>query len=113
MISRRLALGGGAVALAGAGAALAKTNGVQVVTAVDVHPRDYPTVAAVRRMGDEIARETGGRIAFRQYPSGQLGTETDTVNLARFRAIHAIKQNQHGRRSPPHRLRGADAMPTR
>ena len=87
MISRRLLLGSGALAMAGAGAALAKTNGAQVVTAVDVHPRDYPTVEAVRWMGEEIARETGGRIAFRQYPSGQLGTETDTVNLARFRVL--------------------------
>ena len=87
MISRRLLLGSGALAMAGAGAALAKSDGVEVVTAVDVHPRDYPTVEAVRWMGEEITRETGGRIAFRQYPSGQLGTETDTVNLARFRVL--------------------------
>jgi tripartite ATP-independent transporter DctP family solute receptor len=87
MISRRLLLGAGALSVAGAGVALAKSNGVEVVTAVDVHPRDYPTVEAVRWMGEEIARETNGRIAFRQYPSGQLGTETDTVNLARFRVL--------------------------
>ena len=87
MISRRLLLGSGAVAVAGAGAALAQSDGAQTLTAVDVHPSDYPTVEAVRWMGEEIARETGGRIAFRQYPSGQLGTETDTVNLARFGVI--------------------------
>lgn len=87
MISRRLLLGSGAVAMAGAGAALAKSDGAQVVTAVDVHPSDYPTVEAVRWMGAEIARETAGRIGFRLYPSGQLGTETDTVNLARFGVI--------------------------
>jgi tripartite ATP-independent transporter DctP family solute receptor len=49
-----------------------------------VHPTDYPTVEAVRWMGAEIERETQGRVSFRLYPSGQLGTETDTVNLARF-----------------------------
>jgi tripartite ATP-independent transporter DctP family solute receptor len=87
MISRRLLLGSGALAMAGAGAALANSDGAQIITAVDVHPRDYPTVEAVRWMGEEIARETNGRIAFRQYPSGQLGTETDTVNLARFRVL--------------------------
>lgn len=80
-IARRALLAG--VAVAGGGAALAQASGA-IVTAVDVHPRDYPTVEAVRWMGEEIARETGGRIGFRQYPSGQLGTETDTVNLARF-----------------------------
>ncbi len=84
MISRRVLLGSGAVSAAGAGAALAATSGQRIITAVDVHPTDYPTVEAVRWMGAEIERETGGRISFRIYPSGQLGTETDTVNLARF-----------------------------
>lgn len=83
MISRRALLGTGA-AVAAAGGAFAATRGARVITAVDVHPDDYPTVAAVRWMGEEIARETNGRIEFRIYPSGQLGAETDTVNLARF-----------------------------
>ncbi|MGH6951992.1 MAG: TRAP transporter substrate-binding protein [Vitreimonas sp.] len=87
MISRSLLLGSGAVAIAGAGVALAQDAETETLTAVDVHPRDYPTVEAVRWMGEEIARETSGRIVFRQYPSGQLGTETDTVNLARFRVL--------------------------
>ena len=87
MISRRLLLGAGAATAAGAGAALAQGGAVETITAVDVHPRDYPTVEAVRWMGEEIARESGGRIVFRQYPSGQLGTETDTVNLARFQVL--------------------------
>jgi tripartite ATP-independent transporter DctP family solute receptor len=84
MISRRTLLGSGAVIAAGAGVAAAQVGGQNIVTAVDVHPGDYPTVEAVRWMGAEIERETGGRIAFRLYPSGQLGSETDTVNLARF-----------------------------
>lgn len=88
MISRRTLLGSGAVLAGGAGAALAQSHAAgAVITAVDVHPRDYPTVEAVRWMGQEIARETGGRIRFRLYPSGQLGTETDTVNLARFQVL--------------------------
>lgn len=91
MITRRLLLGSGATAIAGAGAALAQSDSAQVLTAVDVHPSDYPTVEAVRWMGAEIARETGGRIAFRLYPSGQLGSETDTVNLARFGVIEIAR----------------------
>lgn len=86
MMSRRVLVGAGAVAAAGAGAALA-SSGRERVTAVDVHPKDYPTVEAVRWIGDEVARETQGRIAFRIYPSGQLGSETDTVALARFGVI--------------------------
>lgn len=84
MISRRTLIGVGAAAAAGAGVAAAQANGQTVITAVDVHPTDYPTVEAVRWMGAEIERETQGRITFRLYPSGQLGSETDTVNLARY-----------------------------
>lgn len=88
MISRRALLGSGAVATASFGAAAAQSGATRtVITAVDVHPTDYPTVEAVRWMGAEIERETGGRVAFRLYPSGQLGTETDTVNLARFSVL--------------------------
>ena len=87
MISRRTLIGASAAAAAGAGVAVAKVNGQGVITAVDVHPTDYPTVEAVRWMGAEIERETQGRISFRIYPSGQLGTETDTVNLARFSVL--------------------------
>jgi len=84
MISRRSLLSAGAVLGVGAGAAVAQGRTQTIITAVDVHPTDYPTVEAVRWMGAEIQRETQGRIAFRLYPSGQLGSETDTVNLARF-----------------------------
>lgn len=87
MISRRVLLGSGALLAAGAGAAVAQSGRTTTLTAVDVHPSDYPTVEAVRWMGQEMARETGGRIDFRLYPSGQLGSETDTVNLARFRVL--------------------------
>lgn len=87
MISRRTLLSTGAIAVAGAGVAAANAPAAGTLTAVDVHPGDYPTVEAVRWMGEELARETEGRINFRLYPSGQLGTETDTVNLARFGVI--------------------------
>lgn len=87
MISRRTLIGVSAAAAVGAGVGAAKVNGQGVITAVDVHPTDYPTVEAVRWMGAEIERETQGRISFRLYPSGQLGTETDTVNLARFSVL--------------------------
>lgn len=87
MISRRTLLGSSTMIAAGASVAAAQSAQRATITAVDVHPTDYPTVEAVRWMGGEIERETGGRISFRIYPSGQLGTETDTVNLARFQVL--------------------------
>ena len=58
-----------------------------VLTATDVHPQDYPTVAAVRWLGETLQRETGGRLRIRMYHAGQLGRESDTLDMARYGAI--------------------------
>lgn len=62
-------------------------NGQTLLTAVDVHPADYPTVSAVRWMGEELARLTGGRLGIQQFPAGQLGSEDDSIGLTRFEAV--------------------------
>lgn len=89
---------GGASNMAGAGAAGAgaNTGGVTagaVLTASDVHVSDYPTVQALRWMGDMISRESGGALGVRVYHSGQLGRENDTVDLARFGALDITRIN--------------------
>lgn len=61
--------------------------GVQRLTATDVHVRDYPTVQAVRWMGEQLALETGGRFDLKIYHSGQLGRESDQIDMARHGAI--------------------------
>ena len=58
-----------------------------VLTATDVHPKDYPTVAAVRWLGETLERETRGRLRIRMYHAGQLGREPDTLDMARYGAI--------------------------
>ncbi|WP_439476863.1 TRAP transporter substrate-binding protein [Brevundimonas sp.] len=63
------------------------TNGQTVFSAVDVHPSDFPTVTAVKWMGEELGRLTAGRLGIRQFPSGQLGNEDDSIGLARFQAV--------------------------
>lgn len=85
MLARRSLIAAGA-ALAAGGCAR-RTGTAVTLTAVDVHPTDYPTVEAVRWLGDELARETDGRLSIRTYPGGQLGSETDTVALARFQVL--------------------------
>jgi len=59
----------------------------RVLTATDVHPASYPTVEAVRWMDRRLEQETGGRLRIRQYHSGQLGRESDAIDMARFGAI--------------------------
>lgn len=75
----------GAGAVFGVGASDRRAAGV--LTATDVHPKDYPTVAAVRWIGDTLERETGGRLRVRMYHAGQLGRESDTLEMARHGAI--------------------------
>ena len=62
-------------------------DGRTVFDAVDVHPTGFPTVTAVKWMGEELGRLTDGRLGVRQFPSGQLGSEDDSIGLARFGAV--------------------------
>jgi tripartite ATP-independent transporter DctP family solute receptor len=62
-------------------------SGQTLFSAVDVHPADYPTVSAVRWMGEELARLTDGRLGIQQFPAGQLGSEDDSIGLTRFEAV--------------------------
>lgn len=79
-----LCAAGAALAL---GAAASDRRQPGVFTATDVHPKDYPTVAAVRWLGETLERETSGRLRIRMYHAGQLGRESDTLELARNGAI--------------------------
>lgn len=90
MMNRRRFLGAGlgvATALPMAGGRAFADEGRRVLTATDVHVKDYPTVQAVRWIGETLARETGGRVTLRQYHSGQLGRESEAIDMARFGAI--------------------------
>lgn len=90
MMNRRRFLGAGlgaAVAAPLVGTYARADEGRRVLTASDVHVKDYPTVEAVRWIGDAMARETGGRLTLRQYHSGQLGREAEAIDMARFGVI--------------------------
>lgn len=76
---------GGCVAGAAAMPVLARRG--ETLTATDVHVHDYPTVQAVRWIGETLERETGGRLRIRAYHSGQLGREAEAIDMARFGAI--------------------------
>lgn len=93
MITRRgfLATGLGALgasALAGcSGNGGGAAAGSRLLTATDVHVADYPTVTAVKWIGQELERRSGGRLRLAQYHSGQLGRESEAIDMARFGAI--------------------------
>ena len=92
MLSRRQILTfAGAAAFAGPAAAAGRERGL--LTAADVHRDGYPTVEAVKWMGRELEKATGGRLRVRSYHSGQLGTEDDSIGLARFGGIDMCRVN--------------------
>ena len=66
---------------------LATTQSNVVLTATDVHVKDYPTVQAVRWIGETLERETQGRLRIRLYHAGQLGRESEAIDMARYGAI--------------------------
>jgi tripartite ATP-independent transporter DctP family solute receptor len=57
----------------------------------EVHPGDYPTVAAVRYMGKRLSDQTNGRLGVRVYPSGALGTERDNVELLKIGGLEMMR----------------------
>jgi tripartite ATP-independent transporter DctP family solute receptor len=63
------------------------------MTAADVHVAGYPTVEAVRWIGDRLREQTNGRLNIRVYHAGQLGRESDTIDLARYGAIDFTRVN--------------------
>jgi tripartite ATP-independent transporter DctP family solute receptor len=71
----------------------AALNADGLLTAADVHVDGYPTVQAVRWMSERIAAQTDGRLRIRVYHAGQLGRESDTVDLARFGALDITRVN--------------------
>ena len=62
-------------------------DGARLLTATDVHVADYPTVTAVKWIGQQLEAKTGGRLRLRQYHSGQLGRESEAIDMARFGVI--------------------------
>ncbi|RPE75925.1 TRAP transporter substrate-binding protein [Vulcaniibacterium tengchongense] len=88
MNGRRGFLAGLAAACAAGALPAARADaGARVLTASDVHVKDYPTVEAVRWIGQQLERETGGRLRLRLYHSGQLGRESEAIDMARYGAI--------------------------
>ena len=79
-----------AVALGSLGAGLGSPALGQdklVLKSADVHPFGYPTVEAVKWMGDELSKATDGRLSVQIFPSMQLGGEKEMIEQAQVGAL--------------------------
>ncbi len=54
-------------------------NAQTVLRSADTHPDGYPTVEAVKFMGQLLEQRTSGRIKINVFHSAQLGQEKDTI----------------------------------
>jgi tripartite ATP-independent transporter DctP family solute receptor len=59
----------------------------------DIHPDGYPTVDAVKYMGDLLSQRTNGRIKIQVMNNSVLGGEKDTIEQTRFGVIDMNRVN--------------------
>jgi tripartite ATP-independent transporter DctP family solute receptor len=71
----------------------ARAQAATVLRSADIHPDGYPTVEAVKFMGELIKQRTQDRIEVQIFPSGQLGGEKDTIEQTRFGVIDMNRIN--------------------
>ena len=56
----------------------------RLLYSTDSLPDGYPTVEAVKAMGEFLSEKTNGRLGIKTYPGGQLGSEGSTLEIAMF-----------------------------
>ncbi|WP_275785899.1 TRAP transporter substrate-binding protein [Pararhizobium gei] len=59
----------------------------------DIHPDGYPTVEAVKYMGELVSERTNGRIKIEVMNNATLGSEKDTIEQTRFGVIDMNRVN--------------------
>jgi tripartite ATP-independent transporter DctP family solute receptor len=85
----------GALAGVAFAAMLATSAQAQNVTlrSTDIHPDGYPTIEAVKYMGQLLEQRSSGRIKINVFHSAQLGQEKDTIDQTRFGVIDMNRIN--------------------
>ncbi|MEQ9689796.1 MAG: TRAP transporter substrate-binding protein [Bauldia litoralis] len=83
-------LGGIAGATMIAGLASAPAFGLEIKSS-DVHPPDYPTVAAVDYMGELLDKWTNGRLTVNIFHSMQLGGEKEALEQVQLGALEMTR----------------------
>lgn len=92
MLTRRtLSALAGAALLSGLAASAQAQN--VTLRATDIHPDGYPTIEAVKYMGQLLEQRSNGRIKINVFHSAQLGQEKDTIEQTRFGVIDINRIN--------------------
>jgi tripartite ATP-independent transporter DctP family solute receptor len=59
----------------------------------DIHPDGYPTVEAVKFMGEQLKKLTGGKHSINVFNNSKLGNEKDTIEQTKLGAIAIARVN--------------------
>jgi len=74
----------------------------------DIHPDDYPTVQAVRHMGETLAKASGGKHSIKVFAKSALGGEKDTIEQTKLGALAMTRVNV----APMNNICPATVVPT-
>ncbi len=74
----------------------------------DIHPDDYPTVLAVRHMGETLSKATNGKHSIKVFSKSALGIEKDTIEQTKLGAIAMTRVNA----APMNNICAATMVPT-
>jgi len=81
------------LALAAAVALACATAQAREFRSADIHIKEYPTTLAVKYMGDQLAKNTGGKDKIKVFADGALGSEKDTVEQVKIGALDMVRVN--------------------
>ena len=71
----------------------AATSMARTFRSADVHNKDFPTNMAVKFMGDELSKATGGKDNIKVFGDSSLGSEKDTVEQVKIGALDMVRVN--------------------
>lgn len=57
----------------------------------EVHSKDFPTNQAVKFMGEELSKATGGKDTIKIFADSSLGSEKDTVEQVKIGALDMVR----------------------
>lgn len=79
--------------LAAAAGTLALAAHATEFRSADIHPDDYPTVTAVKFMGERLKALSGGKHSIKVFNNSALGNEKDTIEQTKIGALQMVRVN--------------------
>ncbi|MDQ7972443.1 MAG: TRAP transporter substrate-binding protein [Rhodocyclaceae bacterium] len=79
--------------LAAAASTLALAAHATEFRSADIHPDDYPTVTAVKFMGERLKALSGGKHSIKVFNNSALGNEKDTIEQTKIGALQMVRVN--------------------